>query len=324
MCTVVTAQRMRRPLSEHHFGMRRPSDLPEDMRHRGFTFAEAVAAGVTPQRLRASDLEAPFHAVRVARSAAAGALDGSLRDRCELIAPRLKSFQFFSHETALALLGAPVPRWPYRPGIHVSTHRPAREPRTRGVIGHRLQSRDPAAGVRDGLPIEHPVRAWRQAGTLWAVDDLVGAADFLVARRQPFATIEELRHEVTVMGDVPGRALVRALRDVREGAESPEETRLRLILTRAGLPEPELNWDLRDTAGRLIARLDLAYPAVRVGVEYDGRVHAEDARQFELDADRWSAIARAGWTHVRILRHHMRGRHPLAIDMVRRALNAAA
>jgi very-short-patch-repair endonuclease len=178
-------------------------------------------------------------------------------------------------------------------------------------------------GSVDGLLIEHPVRAWRQAGTLWAVDDLVGAADFLVARHRPLATIEELRHEVKVMGDVPGRALARALRDVREGAESPEETRLRLILTRAGLPDPELNWDLRDITGRLIARLDLAYPALRVGVEYDGRVHAEDARQFESDADRWSAIARAGWTHVRILRHHMRGRPPLAIDMVRRALNSA-
>ncbi len=178
-------------------------------------------------------------------------------------------------------------------------------------------------GRIDGLPVEHPVRAWRQAGTVWAVDDLVCAADFLVARRRPLASIEELRHEVTVMGDVPARALARALRDVREGAESSEETRLRLVLTRAGLPDPELNWELRDIAGRLIARLDLAYPAVRVGVEYDGRVHAEDARQFEVDADRWSAIARAGWTHVRVLRHHMRGRPPRAVDMVRRALISA-
>jgi hypothetical protein len=302
--------------------MPRPSELPEDLRHRAFTFSEAIAAGVTPQRLRASDLDTPFHGIRVVE-ATTDADFPSLRGRCEMIAPRLRQCQFFSHETALALVGAPLPRWPHRPGIHVSAHRPAREPRTRGVIGHRLQTRESAAISIDGLCVEHPVRAWRQAGRLWAVDDLVAAADFLVARRRPFATIDDLRDEVRVMGDVEGRRLGRALRDAREGAESPEETRLRLVIIRNGLPEPELNWDLRDAGGRLIARLDLAYPSLRVGVEYDGRVHADDLRQFEADADRWNAIARAGWMHVRILRHHMRGRPPRAVEMVRVALESA-
>ncbi|MCR2764781.1 hypothetical protein NQ152_14810 [Microbacterium sp. zg.B48] len=302
--------------------MPRPSELPDDLRDRGFSFAEAIAAGVTPQRLRAADLSAPFHGIRIAVTADQDA-PPSLRHQCEVIAPRLRDFQFFSHETALALVGAPLPRWPHRPGIHVSAHRPAREPRTRGVVGHRLQTRESAVTLVDGLPVEHPVRAWRQAGIAWAIDDLIAAADFLIARRRPLATIDELREEVRTMGDVSGRMLARALREVRAGAESPEETRLRLVLTRNGLPEPELNWELRDDRGRLIARLDLAYPALRVGVEYDGRVHADDPRQFEADADRWSAIARAGWTHVRILRHHMRGRPPRAVDMVRDALYAA-
>jgi very-short-patch-repair endonuclease len=303
--------------------MPHPSELPEDLRHRAFTFAEAIAAGVTPQRLRASDLDAPFHGIRIAEPTAAGD-PPSLRRQCETIAPRLRPFQFFSHETALALIGAPLPQWPHLPGIHVSAHRPAREPRTRGVIGHRLQTRESAAIFIGGLPVEHPARAWRQVGRQWIVDDLVAAADFLIARRRrPLATIEDLRDEVRVMGDVAGRRLTQALRDAREGSESPEETRLRLVITRNGLPEPELNWDLRDAGGRLIARLDLAYPSLRVGVEYDGRVHADDHRQFEADADRWSAIARAGWTHVRVLRHHMRGRPPRAVDMVREALRSA-
>jgi hypothetical protein len=302
--------------------MPHPTDLPARLRDRAFTYAEALSAGVTPQRLRASDLTSPFHGIRIAGPTSDGDIP-SLREQCEAIAPRLRPFQFFSHETALALLGAPLPRWPHRPAVHVSTHRPAREPRTRGVTGHRLQTRESAAVLIGGLPVEQPVRAWRQAGMSWTVDDLVVAADFLVARRRPLATIEELGDEIRIMGDVPGRRLVRALRDVRVGAESPEETRLRLVLTRAGLPQPELNWDLRDARGRLIARLDLAYPSARVGVEYDGRVHADDVRQFETDADRWSAIGRAGWRHVRILRHHMRGRSPRAVELVREALEAA-
>ena len=114
-------------------------------------------------------------------------------------------------------------------------------------------------------------------------------------------------HEVRVMGDVAGRRLTQALRRRARGIESPEETRLRLVITRNGLPEPELNWDLRDAGGRLIARLrpGLPVPSRAVWSTTAGFTPMM-YRQFEADADRWSAIARAGWTHVRVLRHHMR------------------
>ena len=240
-------------------------------------------------------------------------------------APRLTDWQFFSHETALEAVGAPLPEWPYRPRLHVAAHRPRREPRIRGVVGHRLQARQSAVLVTTtGLPIEAPVRAWRQVGFHWQLDDLIAAADFMLSGESPMATLDQLREEIEIMGDVRRGILRRALIEARGGVRSARETRLRLVLTRSGLPEPEINWVLRNARGAAVAELDLAYPRWRVCPEYDGRVHAEDARQFELDADRWSAIARAGWTHVRILRHHMRGRHPLAIDMVRRALSAAA
>ena len=72
------------------------------------------------------------------------------------------------------------------------------------------------------------------------------------------------------MGDVRGGLLKRALTDVRAGVRSPRETLLRLTLQRAGLPEPEINWTLRDARGRAVAELDLAYPRWRVAPEYDG------------------------------------------------------
>lgn len=239
-------------------------------------------------------------------------------------APRLKEWQFFSHETALALLGVPTPEWPYRPALHVSAHRPAREPRTAGVVGHRLQLREPATvNLAEGLRVEDPVRAWRQSGTLWRLEDLVAAADFLVTGPLPLASVEELRDEIRAMGDV-GRGLLRAaLSRVRPGVRSPRETRLRLLLEDARLPEPEVNWQLSDHAGRFAAELDLAYPRWRVAVEYDGRVHADDAAQFARDADRWDRIRAQGWEHVRILNHHLRDRGAPAIRKVRDALIAA-
>lgn len=246
-----------------------------------------------------------------------------LRD-CLEYAPRLKSWQFYSHESALALIGAPTPERPYEPRIHVSAHRPAREPRVHRVAGHRLQVRESAClTLPSGLRVEHPVRAWRQAGTLWRLDDLVAAGDFLVSGTRPLTTTEELRAEIARMGDVRRGVLTRALRDVRVGARSYRETSLRSVLVRAGLPEPEINWVLRDGRGVAIAELDLAYPRWHVAPEYDGRVHAEDSRQFAKDGDRWDRIRAAGWDHVRIMSHHMRGTGALAVQKVRDALRRA-
>ncbi|MER7798086.1 hypothetical protein [Microbacterium sp. NPDC096154] len=305
--------------------MRTPSPLPPGVPRR-FHVADAVARGIPRKRLRAADLEAPFRGVRITGDPPemfAAQDDRRRREVAEAgwrYAPRLKEWQFYSHETALALHGAALPDLPRAVGLHVSAHRPRREPRIEGVIGHRLQAREPAWIITpEGFRVENAVRAWRQAGTLWTLDDLIAAADSLVLREHRLAAIDELAAEVELMGDVPGGRLTRALQEARVGAESPGETRSRLIITRAGLPEPVLQHRLVDARGRFVARLDMAYPQYGLAVEYDGRGHA-DPEQFARDADRWDAIRRTGWTLVRLLRHHLRGRRPAAVAMVRDAL----
>ena len=73
----------------------------------------------------------------------------------------------------------------------------------------------------------------------------------------------------------PGARGIRRLRTalalVDPGAESPQETRLRLLLTRAGLRPVTQIW-----VGR--RRVDMGYPEFRVGVEYDGQQHWTDPR----------------------------------------------
>ena len=162
---------------------------------------------------------------------------------------------------------------------------------------------------------------WRQAASIWSVDDLIAAGDFLVHPRTGLVTIEDLRDEIAEAGDIRGR-LKRALLEIREGAESAQETVLRLAITRAGLPEPELNWELRDENGRFVARLDLAYPQFRVASEYDGRHHA-DEQQFRTDADRWDDIRAQDWNLVRVLSHHLRPDPRIAVEKVASALIAA-
>jgi hypothetical protein len=284
-----------------------------------FHVRDAVAAGASPDGLRRVGLRAPYRGVRASTTAPADFVG-----RCLEYAPRLAPGQFFSHETALVLLGVPAPDLPYRPAVHVSSHRPAYPPRIAGIHGHRLQTRDAAIRLSPGgLTVEHPVRAWRQTGTLWRLDDLIAAADHLISGDTPLASVDELLEEIRLMGDVRHGMLRRALLETRMGPRSPKETQLRLLLVRAGLPEPEVSWVLRDVHGRRVAELDLAYPRWRVGPEYDGRVHADDDRQFARDADRWAAIRALGWDHVRVLKHHLRGDGRAAVALVREALERA-
>nr|CRL73858.1 hypothetical protein CPGR_03438 [Mycolicibacterium komanii] len=54
------------------------------------------------------------------------------------------------------------------------------------------------------------------------------------------------------------------------GAESPQETVARLALVDAGLPAPLTQVRVFDEYGQFVARLDMAYPNLLVGIEYDG------------------------------------------------------
>ena len=71
--------------------------------------------------------------------------------------------------------------------------------------------------------------------------------------------------------DNRGTVRARGLLDLgSERAESPPESWLRLVLIEHGFPLPEVNWAITTPDGRELARLDLAWPGLRICVEYDG------------------------------------------------------
>ncbi|MGC1213548.1 MAG: DUF559 domain-containing protein [Micromonospora sp.] len=93
-------------------------------------------------------------------------------------------------------------------------------------------------------------------------------------------------------------------------SESPMETRLRLLLLDAGLGPLTAHHDVLDARGRFVGRVDLAWPALRVAVEYDGDHHRERAH-FRQDVARLNALRAAGWLVLRftaddVLRHPAR------------------
>jgi len=96
------------------------------------------------------------------------------------------------------------------------------------------------------------------------------------------------------------RLLTSHLALVDGGAESPQETRLRLLLVNAGLPRPETQIEFRDRRGRVCVRVDMGWRAWKVAVEYDGVQHWLDARQRSWDIERIALLEESGWTVVRV------------------------
>jgi very-short-patch-repair endonuclease len=132
----------------------------------------------------------------------------------------------------------------------------------------------------------------------------------------------ELEAELAAQARLRGiRRARRALELSDPRAESPPETRLRLAFLLAGLaPVPQ--YEVR-VQGRFIARVDLAFPAARVAVEYDGRAVHERQDVFDRDRRRQNELVRAGWTVLRFTSADLRGGGAAAVAEVRAVLSAA-
>ena len=309
---------MLRAAFAHHRRMRPPRKLPPELGDAPFRTADASDAGVTPGQLRTPGLATPFHGVR-SLSAPRTTLE-----RCLAYAPKLKSNEFFSHLTAADLYEVPLPRsLRDLPDIHVSVIAPAFPPRAAGVIGHRLSQAKPLF-ERGSLRALQPAEVWAQLGAFLSHEQLVIAGDFLVRRKRPLSTVAALTSSAATGSGRGIRAVRAALKDVRRGTDSPRETTLRLLIIRAGLPEPAIGHTILGPAGNFIATPDLCYVAERIAIEYEGDIHRTDPRVYEDDIIRRELIEEAGWIVIRVINEHIRNQPHRLTDRIATALRERA
>lgn len=100
-------------------------------------------------------------------------------------------------------------------------------------------------------------------------------------------------------------------------ADSPRETWLRLLLTRAGLPAPVPQLVIRNEFGAKIATADLGYEEQKVAIFYDSELHRQKSN-WEFDAWVNAQLIERGWLPLRVTAQMMRS--PL---MVVRQVGAA-
>jgi hypothetical protein len=245
------------------------------------------------------------HPIVVFRGARAAVEPLTFEERIRAYGAVMRPGEFFSHATAAHLLGLPGPRPGVTTPLHVSVAPPQRAARRIGVRSHHLW--DPAVTVIDaGYPVADPASTFCHLSDSLSLEDLVVLGDAVVGHDEEGERCgwridpEALTSRAVSFRGRGGRRAREAVPWVRAGAESPMETRLRLLLLRAGLPEPELNVELYDDEGRFVARVDLVYRDRRVVVEYDSDQHRTDRDQYERDIRRIEAIEALGYRVVRV------------------------
>jgi very-short-patch-repair endonuclease len=222
-----------------------------------------------------------------------------LRSRCAAHALTLPATAVFSHVTAARALGLPLPLAKENDdAIHVTVPKGVRAPRRRDVIGHQRRLEEDELILAGDLRITSPARTFVDLADMLDVVALVAVGDRLLWRERPRCARETLAAAVARMGASRGsRRAARALALLDDGAQSPKETELRLVLQEAGFGPFATNFELLDPMGSFVARVDLALAELRIAIEYEGD-HHRDPVQWRKDIARRRRIEALGWIYL--------------------------
>ena len=152
----------------------------------------------------------------------------------------------------------------------------------------------------DGIPLTTPARTIFDLGRHLNRDAAVARIDALlwlgrvgvpdvepIAARYPWARgVEKLRVALELADD---------------GAESPRESRLRLLLTDAGMRPTDTQIPVYE-GNRLITKFDMGWKQLRIGVQYEGKHHQTDRGQYVYDLQVLPKLEARNWIVVKVIK----------------------
>lgn len=288
--------------------MPRHPRVPHVLRRGPFTIPQALAAGISPEQLRGQ----AWRSLTKGWYCWAGLADDA-DPRLTVVANTLPPGGGLAGLTAARLHGLDLPE----PGCVEVVVPPESGVSRRGDARVRCVKLAPGDVIwRGGLPVTSPLRTcFDLAGRLPLVEAVV-AID--MALHDGLIELEQFRGYVEARNGIAGVVGARRALDLVEPkAESPMETRLRLLLVQSGLPRPEAQVELHDARGVFVGRPDLFYRDARLGLEYDGENHRD---RLVSDNRRQNALQALG---VRLLRYtfsDLRERPGAIVNEVREAL----
>jgi hypothetical protein len=143
--------------------------------------------------------------------------------------------------------------------------------REAGVCQHRGELLDDDVEERNGLRVMSATRTALELTTLSDVEHALVEVDDLLHRG--LTTPEKLASRYALMSRWPDTVRTNLVLRLMDGrSESVGETRIRYLCWFQRLPTPIPNYPIRDRSGRVLYRVDLAWPDLGLFLEFDGRV----------------------------------------------------
>jgi hypothetical protein len=265
--------------------MRRPRPLPDHLKDRTFSLDEARAAGLTSRMLEHERFEQVYPRVYRLKH-----VEVSPAERIAAARRNLPDDVRTTHVTRLREIGYEhgdleplhfvVPR-----DLHLAVE---------GILLHRTVLMPPD----DGRGVCAEAVFVSLAATERTID-LIKIGDWLIG--QGHMSPESLGQFLATSRWRPGAVEAAWVLPQLDGAaRSPKESETRAVLVFSGLPAPEVNAEVRDAEGELVAIGDLVYRRWKLLIEYEGRQHALDVAQFARDIDRYGGLRGIGWEYHQV------------------------
>lgn len=278
--------------------------LPDDLRGRPFSRAEARAVGLTSRQLDGRRFVRVFP--RVYRPA-----DHEMTDRDWVLAARL-TLPPTAHLTGISRLqqlGLDFgPRRPIHFVVQTDLHLA-----TNGIFLHRTKQLPPvdAGGVCIAAAfIAYCARA--------RAIDAIKVGDWLVHHRHLSA--EDVRTlALSALWRDGAHEAVWVLDHLDGRSRSLMESETRAVLRFSGLPTPEVNVPV-DVGEDIEVIADLLYRIWRLVVEYEGVQHQEDRAQYNADLDRYALLRGAGIPYVQVTKEKLQHSRTLVGEIYRALL----
>lgn len=307
--------------------------LPDKLLKSSFSVEEALRLGISRRRLEGPDLIRPSRGIRVPELA----LQGLLQRARPYTA--IHETTALSHFSAAMVYQIPLPSWAQDPRL-MDLSRAAiadsgakdrlGQPRRPEIRGHRLRLKADEMTLVSGTRVTTPERTWLDLCGIrrLTMDDVIAAGDYLVSEhertyhpRTALVPLSDLRSFVESRHRVVGLGRGRIALDLLAvGVDSPQESYLRQILERAGLPRFIPNCPVVDPWGGIIW-VDLGNVEFRTALEYEGEHHTTP-EQIAMDARRDRRTRFSGWNQVKITKHDMARGDAYIIRLVLDALRA--
>ena len=192
-----------------------------------------------------------------------------------------------------------------------------------GVVVHRPVHYSLRDVTRLGvIPLTTPVRTIIDLASQLVPDRLEDALDD--ALRKELVDLQALARRVSVLtrNGRRGSSSLDALLAVRTGRRvtgSSLENRFLRLVRRAGLPSPIAQHVIRAPVGTFVARVDFAYPDIRVAIEIDGYAYHSGRVRWEQDRERQNRLVELGWVPLRITKQQITRRPDEVVRLVRAA-----